>query len=99
MLYSQQIQGLINFMVLKIQNLIKFSCFIEVKDRFTAKSKGTEAALGEDSHHHEHSEEEDGLHTIIGLSLVLGFVFMLLIDQIGASRANRGNIQLKLFPK
>lgn len=60
----------------------------EVKERFTAQSKGTETALGEDSHHHDHSDEEDGLHSIIGLSLVLGFVFMLLIDQIGTCRAN-----------
>ncbi|KAM9777858.1 zinc transporter ZIP9 [Neosynchiropus ocellatus] len=32
---------------------------------------------------HEHSHEQ--LHACIGLSLVLGFVFMLLVDQIGSS--------------
>nr|XP_061798530.1 zinc transporter ZIP9 isoform X2 [Nerophis lumbriciformis] len=33
--------------------------------------------------HHEHSHEQ--LHACIGVSLVLGFVFMLLVDQIGSS--------------
>ncbi|XP_078515580.1 zinc transporter ZIP9 [Lissotriton helveticus] len=32
-------------------------------------------------HHHDHSR----LHAYIGVSLVLGFVFMLLVDQIGSS--------------
>lgn len=32
---------------------------------------------------HEHSHEQ--LHACIGVSLVLGFVFMLLVDQIGSS--------------
>lgn len=31
---------------------------------------------------HEHSHEQ--LHACIGVSLVLGFVFMLLVDQIGS---------------
>ncbi|CAN9501950.1 unnamed protein product [Ophioblennius macclurei] len=33
--------------------------------------------------HHEHGHEQ--LHAYIGVSLVLGFVFMLLVDQIGSS--------------
>nr|CAG4650518.1 EOG090X0EEU [Sida crystallina] len=36
--------------------------------------------------HHDH-EDGDGTHAIIGLALVLGFVFMLLIDQIGSSHS------------
>lgn len=35
---------------------------------------------------HEHSHEE--LHAFIGVSLVLGFVFMLLVDQIGSSHVH-----------
>lgn len=41
-----------------------------------------EVALGA-SGKHEHAHEE--LHACIGVSLVLGFVFMLLVDQIGSS--------------
>ena len=36
---------------------------------------------------HEFHHNTEGLHTVIGLALVLGFIFMLLIDQIGSSRA------------
>lgn len=35
---------------------------------------------------HEHTHEE--LHACIGVSLVLGFVFMLLVDQIGSSHVH-----------
>lgn len=44
-----------------------------------------EAALGA-SGKHEHSHEQ--LHACIGVSLVLGFVFMLLVDQIGSSHVH-----------
>lgn len=40
------------------------------------------AAAGHE-HGHEHGHEQ--LHACIGISLVLGFVFMLLVDQIGSS--------------
>ncbi|XP_074092134.1 zinc transporter ZIP9 isoform X1 [Macrotis lagotis] len=36
-------------------------------------------------HEHEHSHDHTRLHAYIGVSLVLGFVFMLLVDQIGSS--------------
>ncbi|XP_068948093.1 zinc transporter ZIP9 isoform X2 [Petaurus breviceps papuanus] len=36
-------------------------------------------------HEHEHSHDHTKLHAYIGVSLVLGFVFMLLVDQIGSS--------------
>lgn len=39
-------------------------------------------AGGEHVHSHEH------LHACIGVSLVLGFVFMLLVDQIGSSHVH-----------
>lgn len=35
---------------------------------------------------HEHGHEQ--LHSCIGVSLVLGFVFMLLVDQIGSSHVH-----------
>ncbi|XP_060564707.1 zinc transporter ZIP9-B-like isoform X2 [Ruditapes philippinarum] len=47
----------------------------ETKDKEHAH-EGTEA-----SHHHEHSMIDD--HSLIGITLVSGFIFMLLIDQIG----------------
>ncbi|XP_054652289.1 zinc transporter ZIP9 isoform X2 [Dunckerocampus dactyliophorus] len=48
------------------------------------KAEEVEAALGVGGHHHqEHGHEQ--LHACIGVSLVLGFVFMLLVDQIGSS--------------
>ncbi|CAL1542417.1 unnamed protein product [Lymnaea stagnalis] len=34
-------------------------------------------------HHHEHSKPD--VHSIIGVTLVIGFIFMLLVDQIGGS--------------
>lgn len=51
-----------------------------------SETKGeAEAALGA-SGKHEHTHEE--LHACIGVSLVLGFVFMLLVDQIGSSHVH-----------
>ncbi|KAM6912862.1 zinc transporter ZIP9 [Xenentodon cancila] len=51
-----------------------------------SQAKGeAEAALGT-SGNHEHSHEQ--LHACIGVSLVLGFVFMLLVDQIGSSHVH-----------
>lgn len=37
---------------------------------------------------HEHSHDHTQLHAYIGVSLVLGFVFMLLVDQIGSSHVH-----------
>ncbi|XP_030575285.1 zinc transporter ZIP9 [Archocentrus centrarchus] len=51
-----------------------------------SEGKGeAEAALAA-SGKHEHSHEQ--LHACIGVSLVLGFVFMLLVDQIGSSHVH-----------
>jgi len=49
----------------------------------------------EEHHHHEeagesaHHHEENPVPHIIGVSLVLGFLFMLIIDQIASSRTSR----------
>jgi hypothetical protein len=51
----------------------------EIKQKYE-NAKGT--ANVPDTHDHE-----EGLHSVIGLALVLGFVFMLLIDQIGTSKS------------
>lgn len=51
-----------------------------------SETKGeVESALGAGGKH-EHSHEQ--LHACIGVSLVLGFVFMLLVDQIGSSHVH-----------
>ncbi|KAM4854072.1 zinc transporter ZIP9 isoform 1-T1 [Thomomys bottae] len=39
-------------------------------------------------HEHEHSHDHTKLHAYIGVSLVLGFVFMLVVDQIGSSHVH-----------
>ncbi|XP_042329412.1 zinc transporter ZIP9 isoform X2 [Sceloporus undulatus] len=41
-----------------------------------------------DVHVHDHSHDHSRLHAYIGVSLVLGFVFMLLVDQIGSSHVH-----------
>ncbi|XP_072032202.1 zinc transporter ZIP9-like isoform X1 [Amphiura filiformis] len=47
---------------------------------------------GDPHHHHEHSLEshssEEELHYLIGVALVTGFVFMLLVDQIGGGHGH-----------
>ncbi|XP_032261298.1 zinc transporter ZIP9 isoform X1 [Halichoerus grypus] len=40
------------------------------------------------AHEHEHNHDHTQLHAYIGVSLVLGFVFMLLVDQIGSSHVH-----------
>lgn len=46
------------------------------------------ADVGSEEHHHEHNES----HKLIGVSLVVGFVFMLLVDQIGGGHAHGGSV-------
>uniref|UniRef100_A0A8D0BSR5 Zinc transporter ZIP9 n=1 Tax=Salvator merianae TaxID=96440 RepID=A0A8D0BSR5_SALMN len=41
-----------------------------------------------DVHDHIHNHDHSRLHAYIGVSLVLGFVFMLLVDQIGSSHVH-----------
>lgn len=40
------------------------------------------------AHEYERSHDHTQLHAYIGVSLVLGFVFMLLVDQIGSSHVH-----------
>lgn len=47
-----------------------------------ASTKKNEVAIARD----EHTLSAD-IHTLIGISLVLGFVFMLLVDQCSVSRS------------
>ena len=50
-----------------------------------------------DRHYHEHHHHEepashhDNAHKVIGVSLVFGFIFMLLIDQIGGGHSHGGH--------
>ena len=60
--------------------------FLELKGQHDHSPGGTSLSNTED---HAHDSYET--HTVIGLSLVLGFVFMLLVDQIGSSH-NRGKL-------
>jgi len=58
-----------------------YSQVLEEIERTQEKTtSGTAAEL------HNHDHRTQGLETVIGLALVLGFIFMLLIDQIGSSR-------------
>ena len=50
----------------------------------TVKAVPTEKKEAVESHdHHDHGMENN--HSIIGVTLVVGFIFMLLVDQIGGS--------------
>ncbi|KAG8013120.1 Zinc transporter ZIP9-A [Nibea albiflora] len=51
-----------------------------------SESKGEAESVLSAGGKHEHSHEQ--LHACIGVSLVLGFVFMLLVDQIGSSHVH-----------
>jgi solute carrier family 39 (zinc transporter), member 9 len=49
---------------------------------------------GADHDHHHAEESGSDLHSWIGVALVLGFVFMLLVDQIGGSMHSRSTAGL-----
>nr|XP_004649345.2 zinc transporter ZIP9 [Jaculus jaculus] len=53
-----------------------------------ASDKAKISAVHEHDHSHDHSHDHTQLHAYIGVSLVLGFVFMLLVDQIGSSHVH-----------
>lgn len=57
-----------------------------VDDAAAAASGNNAELIHEDHHDHDHGTE---LHSWIGVALVLGFVFMLLVDQIGGSIHSR----------
>uniref|UniRef100_A0AAG5DVD7 Uncharacterized protein n=1 Tax=Anopheles atroparvus TaxID=41427 RepID=A0AAG5DVD7_ANOAO len=54
-----------------------------------AKGHGTASGLPAQEHKHEHSNDEHS--GTIGLSLVLGFVFMMLVDQVSSRRTEGSN--------
>ncbi|KAG7274653.1 hypothetical protein CRUP_004577 [Coryphaenoides rupestris] len=51
------------------------------------------AAGGEHGHGHGPAPDHESLHAYIGVSLVLGFVFMLLVDQIGSAHMHSSDVQ------
>lgn len=53
------------------------------------KGHGTSSGLSVEEHKHEHSNDEHS--GTIGLSLVLGFVFMMLVDQVSSRRTEGSN--------
>lgn len=57
----------------------------ETKQNVIASDKAAEMSVVRE---HEHSHDHTQLHAYIGVSLVLGFVFMLLVDQIGSSHVH-----------
>ena len=61
---------------------------VEIERTQEKTTSGTAAEL------HNHDHRTQGLETVIGLALVLGFIFMLLIDQIGSSRT-KGKFQVR----
>ncbi|XP_053111827.1 zinc transporter ZIP9 isoform X2 [Hemicordylus capensis] len=65
---------------------------LEVKHHPASESQkvveSEKAADVPDVHEHEHTHDHSRLHAYIGVSLVLGFVFMLLVDQIGSSHVH-----------
>lgn len=51
----------------------------------------TTGAVGSLAHGEEEEEEEDGeerLQMLMGLSLLLGFIFMLFVDQVGGGHSH-----------
>ncbi|XP_002732977.1 zinc transporter ZIP9-like [Saccoglossus kowalevskii] len=56
-----------------------------VVEKAIAEEVAKEGAVHEHGHGHEHEHEEEYLHVYIGFALVIGFVFMLLVDQIGGA--------------
>ena len=47
--------------------------------------------LSEAHEHEEHDHAFEGLDRIMGVSLVLGFIFMMLVDQVAAYMSGNGN--------
>lgn len=64
--------------------LSQMFCFIDLKLKYE-QSKATSPG-----HVGDHDHDNEGLHSVIGIALVLGFVFMLIVDYIGSSKTNRG---------
>jgi zinc transporter 9 len=53
----------------------------------SSAKKDDVVTIAHDEHTSSSSSSPSDIHTLIGISLVLGFVFMLLIDQCSVSRS------------
>lgn len=54
---------------------------------FFQKKASPEEATADHSHSHHHSHDKnEGLDSAVALSLLFGFIFMLLVDQLASSR-------------
>lgn len=51
-------------------------------------SKETEKHTATGQEHHEHHHSTTDVHSLIGVTLVSGFIFMLIVDQIGGAHAH-----------
>lgn len=51
-------------------------------------SKETEKHTATGHEHHEHHHSTMDVHSLIGITLVSGFIFMLIVDQIGGAHAH-----------
>lgn len=87
MLYSQQFQGISPPQYSHMCSVLTESFLFAALKESHHKLASSHATKGEGHHGDDHDDDEEASHSIIGLALVLGFVFMLLIDQIGSSRA------------
>ncbi|XP_061174385.1 zinc transporter ZIP9-like isoform X2 [Saccostrea echinata] len=53
-----------------------------------SSSKETEKHSATEHGHHEHHHTTADVHSLIGITLVAGFIFMLIVDQIGGAHAH-----------
>jgi hypothetical protein len=74
-------------------NQISCSLLILLVDLFVIEL----ASKGEHEHHHHDENLSHHAHGVIGVALVAGFVFMLIVDQITRSTTGRGTI-VTIFP-
>lgn len=60
---------------------------------YTRHSSQHQDQAGTESTDHHHQGGENPGHHLIGVSLVLGFIFMLIIDQVASSRSNKADLE------
>lgn len=57
-------------------------------DHHESHSKETDKHTATGHEHHEHHHSTTDVHSLIGVTLVSGFIFMLIVDQIGGAHAH-----------
>lgn len=57
-------------------------------DHHESHSKETDKHTATGQEHHEHHHSTTDVHSLIGVTLVSGFIFMLIVDQIGGAHAH-----------